>query len=140
VAPTTTEIDPAAVVSRFLNEVINEQRLDLIEEVCAPDFSWDGGSAGHFDSASGYAERLGDLLKILTEMHIEILETIVSGNKVVSRLTTSCTHSGDFFGVAATGKRLSWLAIGIATIVDGKIATIRVAEDIAAAMSQLADG
>jgi steroid delta-isomerase-like uncharacterized protein len=46
---------------------------------------------------------------------------VAEGDKVVSRYTWSGTHQGEYFGVPATGKRLSWTQTTTFRIADGKI-------------------
>ena len=46
---------------------------------------------------------------------------VAEGDKVVSRYTWSGTHQGEFLGVPATGKRVSWTVTVTFRIADGKI-------------------
>jgi ketosteroid isomerase-like protein len=60
--------------------------------------------------------------KTVPDMRFNIKEVLVSGNRVVVRGEVTGTPSGDFFGVAHTGRSFRILAIDIQTIQDGKIA------------------
>jgi len=46
-------------------------------------------------------------------------------------------HRGDLFGIAATGRRIRVAGINIERVVDGRIAEIWHAEDIAGLMAQI---
>lgn len=46
---------------------------------------------------------------------------VAEGDKVVNRYTWSGTHQGEYFGVPATGKRVSWTATATFRIPNGKI-------------------
>lgn len=46
---------------------------------------------------------------------------VAEGDKVISRYTWSGTHEGEFQGVPATGKRVSWTATATFRIANGKI-------------------
>lgn len=46
---------------------------------------------------------------------------IAEGNKVAVHWTFTGTHRGEFQGIPATGKTISWTGIGIYTLMDGKI-------------------
>jgi steroid delta-isomerase-like uncharacterized protein len=48
-------------------------------------------------------------------------DQIAEGSKVASRITMHCTHTGEFHGMPATGKRIAITFIDIARIKDGKI-------------------
>jgi steroid delta-isomerase-like uncharacterized protein len=50
-----------------------------------------------------------------------IEDLIAEGDKVVARVTITGTHTGDFWGVPATGRRINLTAIYIVRIADGKI-------------------
>jgi len=39
---------PVAVVTRFIEDVINGGKFDLVEELWAKDTAWHGGSLGEF--------------------------------------------------------------------------------------------
>ena len=64
-------------------------------------------------------------------------EQIAEGDKVVTRLTWSGTHTGEFMGVPATGNHVDLDIIRIDRLTDGKIAESRVMFDGGAMMRQL---
>jgi ketosteroid isomerase-like protein len=64
---------------------------------------------------------IANFAKTVPDMRFNIKEVLVSGNRVVVRGEVTGTPSGDFFGVAHTGKSFKILAIDIQTIQDGKI-------------------
>jgi ketosteroid isomerase-like protein len=65
---------------------------------------------------------IANFAKTVPDMRFNVKEVLVSGNRVVVRGEVTGTPSGDFFGVAHTGKSFKILAIDIQTIQDGKIA------------------
>ena len=73
-----------------------------------------------------------------SQMTIE--DTIVEGDKVVTRVRATGTHQGDFMGIPATGNRIDVPLIDIARIRDGKIAEHWGVMDGAAMMQQLGVG
>ena len=64
-------------------------------------------------------------------------DTIVEGDKVVTRVQATGTHQGEFMGIPATGRRIDVPLIDIARIRDGKIAEHWGVMDNAAMMQQL---
>ena len=59
------------------------------------------------------------------EAHFEVEETIAVDDKVVVRTLTEFTHvKGEFRGIEASGKRVSYRSIGIYTIMDGHISEV----------------
>ncbi|MEB4593579.1 ester cyclase [Candidatus Thiothrix sp. Deng01] len=83
------------------------------------------------------AEALGGLHKLIPDLKWEILDTLVSGDKVIIRGQGSGTPAGEFMGIPATGKSFKVMSIDIHTLSDGKISHTYHLEDWAAAMQQL---
>lgn len=65
------------------------------------------------------------ILKIVQDcfpdMRVAILDLIEENNKVACRLSFTATHTKEYMGIAPTGKQISWEAIEIFKIQDGKI-------------------
>ncbi len=78
------------------------------------------------------------LHKLIPDMKWEILDLIISGDKVIVRGRGSGTPVGPLFGVPAAGKSFSIMSIDIHTLQDGKIAHTYHLEDWAEALAQLA--
>jgi steroid delta-isomerase-like uncharacterized protein len=55
------------------------------------------------------------------DAQVNIAYQLAEGDKVVSRYTWSGTHQGEYFGVPATGKQVSYTATATFRIADGKI-------------------
>jgi predicted ester cyclase len=51
-------------------------------------------------------------------------EILAVGDRVVLRTTNRATHSGDFQGIASTGRRISFGQIAIYKMADGKISEV----------------
>lgn len=121
----------AAVVTRFLTEVVNGSRFELIDQLWAPDLLWHGGSLGEVRGISAYRKMMeASVGGAFTGMRLDIKDVIDSGDKVVVRFTNSGTHTGVFMGYPATRKHVVWEGIGIYRIRDGKIAEAWFSEDL----------
>ena len=59
-------------------------------------------------------------------MRIVVEEIIAEGDKVVVCWKSNATHTGEWWGIPATGKEVEWSGISRLRIVDGKIADQRV--------------
>ncbi|MFK3982387.1 SDR family NAD(P)-dependent oxidoreductase [Micromonospora sp. NPDC050397] len=130
--------DPAAVVHRFVDEVINGGNLDILPELWADDLRWHGGSLGETHGLPAYSKQLADAHEgSFTGMRLTIHETIVKADTVVLRFTNSGTQTGPFMGAPATGRHAEWLGIGIYRIRNGKIAEAWFGEDVLGMLLQL---
>jgi predicted ester cyclase len=55
-------------------------------------------------------------------VHVDVNDTIVEGDRVVERHTATAVHKGEFMGIPASGKTVSWTENHIYRIADGEIA------------------
>ncbi|MEU6347077.1 SDR family NAD(P)-dependent oxidoreductase [Streptomyces sp. NPDC046977] len=130
--------DPAAVVHRFIDEVVNGGNIDAIDELWHPDLRWHAGSLGDIEGIEAYKVSMRAAVGgAFTGMHLTAHDTLVDGDTVVARFTNSGTHTGPFMGTPATGRYAQWLGIGIYTVRDGKIAEAWFGEDILGMLQQL---
>jgi len=81
---------------------------------------------------TGYAFLAG-----IPDMKATVLEQIEEGDKVVSRIVWSGTHTGTLIGIPATGRTFRSEGITIDRFVDGKIKERREIGDLLTMMQQL---
>lgn len=58
----------------------------------------------------------------LSDLELEITHLVGENDLVVARMAVTATHSGEFHGIPATGRRIHFTATDIYRFVDGKIA------------------
>lgn len=133
-APFDESSTPAAnvaVVKRFLDEVVNGGRFELVDQLWADNLIWHGASLGEVHGIDAYRKALKSSVgSSFTSMHLDIKDVIANGDKVVVRFTNSGDNTGSFMGRPATGKYAIWEGIGIYKVVGGKIAEAWFVEDI----------
>ena len=81
------------VVRRLVDEVLNAGRLDVVDELYAPDLAPD------------VKRWIAPFRVSFPDMRMEIIDLIAEGDKVVGRFTCSGTHLGEWLGHAPTGRR-----------------------------------
>lgn len=109
-----------AIVRRY-QEIYNSNNLDDLGEVLAVDLVMPKVMSGLPPGLEG-AKRVHETTLIgMPDWHTQIEELIAEGDKVVARITMTGTHTGDFWGFPATGKKVQFTGIYIVTIRDGKI-------------------
>ena len=72
----------------------------------------------------GLEERMRDeafFFLAFSDIEATVEDQVSENNKVASRITMKCTHTGDYQGIPATGKRISITYLDIACLRDGKI-------------------
>lgn len=118
------------IVLRFVNEVINKKRFDLIDELWAENMVWYGGSAGEVHGIEAYKKMLTESVgSSFTDMFLQVKDIIASGDKVALYFSNSGKNVGDFMGNKATYKTAVWDGMGIYRIENGKIAEAWFSED-----------
>lgn len=116
----TTEQNKATV-RHFVEEVQNQGRLNVIDEICAKDFVDHTAPAGLPSGREGVKMQFTMLRNAFPDMKATLHEQIAEGEKVANRKTVQGTHRGEFMGFAPTGKVVSFEVIDMIRIVDGKI-------------------
>ena len=107
---------------RLYHSIWNERRMEFIDQVIAEthalgDPTVSGGATG----PSAYRRQVERFLTGLPDLKFDVHETISEGDKLVVYWTITGTHRGEFLGVPATHKWVSFSGITINQIRNGKI-------------------
>jgi steroid delta-isomerase-like uncharacterized protein len=113
--------DNQALVRRYLEEVINQGKLDAIDELVASDYQGHGTGAPEVKGSEGLKQRLTQLRTAFPDVHITIEDMVASEDKVATRTTFKGTHKGEYLGIAPSGKAVTATGIWIMHIANGKI-------------------
>src|ERR1700756_535594 len=93
----TTQDPDVAVVRRFIDEVINEGKIDLAGDFWSEDLTWHGGSLGEVRGLEAYKQMLrAASAGAFSGMHLTIHDVVAAAGKVSVRLTNGGTHTGPF--------------------------------------------
>jgi predicted ester cyclase len=114
------------IVRRLVDEVFNGGHLEVIDELYAPELA-------------GAAKRwIAPFRASFPDVHMEIVELIAEGDKVVGRFTCSATHLGAWLGHAPTGRRFERVdEVSIFRFCDGRIVHAWSLEDTLGRLRQL---
>lgn len=111
-----------AVVQRYFEEVWNQGKVEVLDELLAPDYV--NRSSSIPDSPPGPAGVKPIVLamrRAFPDLHYRIDQLVVGEDAVAARVTLTGTHQGDFFGIAPTGKRFEVTQTNIERFRDDKI-------------------
>jgi len=103
--------DPRQLVARFYDEVVNDKRLEALDELVAPHFVEHGTPP--ISGIEAFRGFLGGLAAGFPDIRLTVDDWIVAGDQVVARCSVRGTHRGEFLGYAPTGKPVSWTSIHI---------------------------
>jgi predicted ester cyclase len=114
------------VVHRLVAEVLNGGHLEVIDELYAPEL------------VPAARRWIGPFRASFPDVHMEIVELIAEGDKVVGRFTCSATHLGEWLGQAPTGRRFERVdEVAIFRFRDGRIVDAWSLEDTLGRLQQL---
>ena len=106
-----------AIVHRWI-EAENKKDLAVLDELMAADY---------FDPSlpvrgrEGAKQLMAMMVKAFPDTHETIEDIIAEGDKVWTRIKVTQTHTGEYRGLAPTGKKITFTAVVIWRIVDGKV-------------------
>src|SRR5919109_2528416 len=124
------------IVRRY-QEIYNRNDLDSLGEVVAEDVLTPKIMLGMKPGLEGAKQVHARTLIGMPDWHTAIDDLIAEGDKVVARIIMTGTHTGDFWGIPATGKRVEFTGIYIVRISDGKIVEHWGEEDGVSLLQQL---
>ena len=106
---------------RAISEGARSGDMSGLDEVIAPDIRDHNPEPGQGQGREGARAMFMELARAFPDLSVSIEELIAEGDKVVGRVRFQGTHSGDFQGMPATGKRVEMQVIDILRIENGKI-------------------
>ena len=129
--------DNAAIVQRFVDEVINQGRYEVCDEIVAEDFFELDPLPGQRQGREGLKEVIAMMRSAFPDMYWVNEESIASGDKVVTRFLWTGTHHGNFLGIPATGRPVTVKGVVIDRLVNGRMTDSRILMDTFGMMTQL---
>ena len=112
-----------ALARRFMEARVMGD-LQAVDEIMAPDYINHSALLSIQEpDREGVIWAAAQLSAAISNVSIHFEDQVAAGDKVVSRFIVHSTHDrGELMGVAPTGRELTWMAIFIHRIVEGKIA------------------
>ncbi len=114
-----------------------EGDITLIDECYAPDCVWHGPGGQDVKGHEGMKQMMGAMGSAFPDKRYTVHDLVAEGDKVVARWTFTATHKGEYMGIPATNKKVSFTGIYIIRFADGKQAEWWLEADIAGLMQQL---
>ncbi|MDH6707063.1 putative ester cyclase [Kitasatospora sp. MAA19] len=129
-----------AVVRRNTEEVQGGGDWALFDELWADDFVDHTPQPGRTPDKAGALELYRVLRAAFPDFHAEIHWQAADGNLITTFKTYHGTHSGEFLGVAPTGRRIHFETVDAMRVVDGKISEHWGVANLFSLMEQLGAG
>jgi steroid delta-isomerase-like uncharacterized protein len=135
--------DPAsdrnrAVVERYFEEVWNQGRLDVLDELLTGDYrNHTPSTVDPPPGPTGLKPIVAAMRRAFPDLHYAIERMVVAADAVAAQVTLTGTHRGDLFGLPATGRPVRVTQMNIERLRDGRIAEHWRVTDELALMRQL---
>jgi predicted ester cyclase len=111
-----------AVIRRWLDEGWSKGNLAVADEVIHPTFTVHGaGGQAVRSGPEGVKQLVAAWRAGFPDGRMIVDDMFAEGDKVVIRMTWVGTQTGEIYGRAPTGRRVTVTSIGIDRVVDGKV-------------------
>lgn len=118
--PDKTERNRDAV-RRFYDVVWNRWDTAAAADVVAADVRFRGSLGSSLVGREGFLNYVEQVRTAFPDFHNQVDDLIVEDDTVVARLTCAGTHRGELFGIPPTGRRITYAAIAILRLDEGRI-------------------
>ena len=126
------------IVGRYFNEVMNQGKLDVIDEIMSPNFAFRIPTIPDpIRGREGMKQFVTGLRDGFPDIQFNVEHRIVDGNKVATRYSMTGTHNGQFLGVPPTNNLVKDHGNDLFHLTEGQIEEIWVSEDAVGLMLQL---
>lgn len=107
-----------AVVRGYMEEILNRGNYEVVDHYFPPEGFVLNGRTITKDQLP--AVRQG-IVSAFPDFRVTIEEQIAEGDLVVTRVTFTGTHEGEFHKIPSTGRLVRYTGIAIDRVVDGKV-------------------
>jgi len=121
-APMSATATKHHVIVRYFEEVWNRGKLEVLDELLAPDYVNHASSLPDAPPGpAGVKPIVAAMRAAFPDLHYTIDQLVIGEDAVAVRVTLRGTHRGDLFGIPATGKAFTVTQTNIERFRDGKI-------------------
>lgn len=113
-----------AIFMEALKFAVDATTLHLTAKYLAPDFKRHDVFKLFRDQSgvTGVKDHMSLVLKAFPDFKLEVLDVFAGEDRICMRYIARGTHTGELMGRPGTGKAVTWEAVNIYRMVDGKIA------------------
>jgi steroid delta-isomerase-like uncharacterized protein len=125
------------IVSQFF-ETLDRQDIEMIDQlVSSTNYFLHFSGMPPMDWNENKKEFLAPFTKAFPDLRRNIVDMVAEGEKVAVSINVTGTYKGEFQGIPPTGKQVSFTAMDILTIIDGKITEEWATADMMGLMQQI---
>lgn len=110
-----------SIVRRYYEEVVGTGHVDRVTEFISPSYVEAYNNVRHELGLDGARDHVLGIRKTYPDLRVTVEQQIAEGEWVVTCVTATGTHRGEWLGMKPTGKRMEVTAVNIDRVVDGRI-------------------
>jgi ketosteroid isomerase-like protein/predicted ester cyclase len=114
-------VEAESILRRMFDEVINQGRLEVVDELFAEDYV-DHGPMGDMTGRDAFKQMVAQWRAAVPDVHCDVDTVIVDGDLCAWLVRATGTHTGDGLGFPATGRRFATVSANIGRFHDGRAA------------------
>ena len=114
--------DNKALVRRYYDEVFNERRVELVDELAVEDYVEHDPFPGQGDGRADLRARVELILAAMNPLRFDVQDVVAEGDRVVVRWVQQGTQTGPFMGMPPTGRQYTMAGIDVHRLRDGRMA------------------
>ena len=123
---------------RLAEELVTQGDLAVADDLVAADCVHHVPGPPPAPGAAGLKDWVTTLRRTFPDVHLIVEDEIAEADRVVTRVSVRGTHEGEFFGVAPTGRQVTFEVIDISRVgPDGRFVEHWASVDLFGVLSQL---
>jgi steroid delta-isomerase-like uncharacterized protein len=134
---TTEQLRAERIAVETLYRAFNDKNPDLVDAVLAPDWDDIPLAPGQQPGPEGIKAIIREFVAAFPDVRITIHDVVQEPGKVAVRAEITGTHQGTLFGIAPTGKYVSFRLHEFHKVVEGRLTTTWHMEDWFGVFQQL---
>ena len=109
-----------AIVERFWEEIWNKKNLKIVDELLHESVVIHNFGAV-VEGREAWRQSFTPFFTAFPDLKFTVELTIIEGDRMAVRWAATGTHTGDFRGIAPTGKQINIAGVAIYRVAEGKI-------------------
>lgn len=114
-------MDAQAFLERMFEEIINQGRLEVVDEMLTEDYL-DHGPMGDLKGRETFKQLVAQWRDAVPDVHCEVRNVIADGDWVAWLVRATGTHTGGSLGFPATNKPFETVSANVGRFENGKAA------------------